>query len=87
MFVCVACNRQMRPQKNGFEFVELVPGCGVDRPYRLWSGDLWACQDCGARIIHTDPRQTPIAESYQPNFEERIQAANSTVTAKEWSRK
>lgn len=82
MFVCVTCNQQMRPQKNGFEFVEMAE----DRPYRLWSGDLWACQKCGQRIVYTDARQQPIAESYQPNFAERVAASNSRIIAKEWTR-
>lgn len=83
MFVCVKCNQQMRPKKNGFEFVELI-GSVVQSPYKLWSGDLWECQACGQQIIYTDPRQSPIAEHFQDTFAERC--AEVTVGAKEWSR-
>jgi hypothetical protein len=81
MFVCVQCNRQMRPKKNGYEFIELAG----DRPYKLWSGDLWECQECGQQIVHTDPRQSPLAEHYQPIFDDL--STGVTTTAKEWSRK
>ena len=86
MFVCVKCNRQMRPKKNGFEFIEMarLVSAGRQEPYKVWSGDLWECQECGLQIVHTDSRQSPIAEHYQPDFEKRC--SGLTVTAKEWSR-
>ena len=87
MFVCVNCNRQMRPKKNGFEFVELarMHGHSQDQsPYKVWSGDLWECQDCGQKIVYTDPRQQPISEHYQAGFADI--ASRLDVSAKEWSR-
>jgi hypothetical protein len=97
MFVCVKCNRQMRPKKNGFEFVELIaaqeprgPGgfnwkpTNEFHPHALWSGDLWECQDCGNQVVYTDIRQVPITSSYQPNFAER--SSKATVAAKPYTR-
>jgi hypothetical protein len=77
----------MRPKKNSFEFVELARMSGKSEeqtPYKLWSGDLWECQDCGIEIIYTDHRQSPIAEHYEGTFQ--VRAAKVTVRAKEWSR-
>jgi len=88
MIVCVKCNRQMRPKKNGFEFVELARMNSFDddqSPYKVWSGDLWECQDCGQQIIHTDPRQQPISEHFKTDFDDHLRGL--TVGAKEWSRK
>lgn len=87
MFVCVQCNRQMRPKKNGFEFLEMARMGGQSAeqaPYKLWMGDLWECQDCGNQIVYTDARQSPIAEHFQPGFAKRCEEV--TVSAAEWSR-
>jgi len=87
VFVCVQCNRQMRPKKNGFEFLEMARMNGQSAeqsPYKLWSGDLWECQDCGNQIVYTDARQAPIAEHFQPGFAERCEEV--AVSAAEWSR-
>jgi hypothetical protein len=84
MFVCVQCNRQMRPKKNGFEFLEMAKmgqGYGSNPvPYRLWSGDLWECQDCGQEIVYTNPRQMPIAEHFQDGFAERCEKVGVSAT-------
>ena len=71
VFVCVQCNRQMRPKKNGFEFLEMAQMNGQSAeqsPYKLWMGDLWECQDCGQQIVYTDAGQTPIAEHFHLDF-------------------
>lgn len=87
MFVCVQCNRQMRPKKNGFEFLEMarMEYDGNPVPYKLWSGDLWECKGCGTEIVYTDVRQSPIAEHYQPGFTERCEGV--AVRATEWTRR
>jgi Zn-finger protein len=73
----------MRPAKNGFEFVETTEDA---KPYKLWHGDLWECQDCGIQVIHTDSRQQPIAEHYQAIFTDLTQGME-LATARPWSRK
>lgn len=77
--VCRPCQRFFRPKKNGFAFVEGMP-IGPDRPlpgtqepekwkpYKLWMGDLWHCQGCGAEIV-VGVAPEPLAEHYQPDFE------------------
>jgi len=40
-------------------------------PYRLWFGDLWECEGCHAQIV-VGVAQQPMAEHYQPQFEEVV---------------
>lgn len=81
--ICTACQQFFRPENNGHFFLEGMPTeNGAPRgltapekwkPYKLWSGDLWKCHGCGAEIIVGVGRQ-PIAEHYQPDFSETLQA-------------
>lgn len=59
--ICVKCHRFFRPKKTGYYFIEGMP-VGTDVkpgnaepdkwiPYKIWCGDLWECQGCGATII------------------------------------
>lgn len=82
MLICANCNRMMRPKKNGVEFIELAQ----DRPYRLWSSDMWECQDCGTTVLYASPLQRPIAESFQPDFVAKVRSYDPQFQAKEWSR-
>ena len=94
MIVCVKCSRQMRPKQNGVEVTDLLRrvdefGNEDYRPYKVWQSDLWECQDCGQVVAHIADvairfPQQPIAEHYQPGFEER--AFKTEVKAKEWTR-
>ena len=79
MFVCAKCNRTMRPKRNGVCFVEMAG----THPYKLWMADLWECQDCGATILHTDPRQQPIAEHFEEDFAVKAKAYTPQYYAKE----
>lgn len=45
-------------------------------PYKLWTGDLWECQGCGARILSGFGRE-PIAEHYQPDFAQHVANLNA----------
>ncbi len=40
-------------------------------PYKLWFGDLWRCEGCGAEIV-VGVAGRPMAEHYQPGFSELI---------------
>ena len=40
-------------------------------PYKLWVGDLYECEGCGAKIVSGFGR-APIAEHYQPDFAEKV---------------
>lgn len=82
MIVCAKCNRAMRPKKNGVAFIEMAE----DRPYKLWSADLWECQDCLAQVLYTAPMQQPIAEHYQEQFSAKLNTYSPQYHAKEWKR-
>jgi len=81
--VCVPCQRFFRPKKNGFYFIEAAPDGnhappGTEaperwHPYKLWAGDLYECEGCGAQIVSGFGRG-PIAEHYQPDFAETVKA-------------
>lgn len=80
--ICVPCKRFFRPKKNGYYFLEGMPkwpnrpkpGLAEPEkwePYKLWVGDIWECQGCGATIIAGTPH-SPIAEHYQLNFKDQV---------------
>lgn len=90
--ICVPCERYMRPKKNGVWFVEGMPSenCAAPgkaeadkwRPYKLWSGDLWACPDCGAEII-VGVGWEPLREHYMPDFAEKVEAVGAELLVKD----
>lgn len=86
MIICTKCHRQMRPKKNGVDVIEQANNKGVYWGYKLWEADLWECQDCGITVLYVGDQngQQPIAEHYQPEFEQRC--AGVEHRAKEWSR-
>lgn len=74
--ICVPCQRFFRCKKNDFPFIEGMPRDGAEpgtaepekwSPYKLWLGDKWECEGCGAVIVVGVARQ-PMAEHYQPDF-------------------
>ena len=81
--VCVPCRRFFRAKKNGFYFIEAAPKAGEERalpgtaeperwePYKVWVGDLWECEGCGARILSGFGRNA-IAEHYEPDFADQV---------------
>lgn len=48
------------------------------RPYKLWAGDKWECEGCGAQIV-VGVAQRPIAEHYQPEFAKYATASQLQV--------
>jgi len=87
--ICVACQRFYRAKKNGFFFIEAMPtvsdapaGTAAPeawKPYKLWSGDLWECKGCGHQLV-SGAGSEPIAEHYQPKFEDDVRAYNPSLT-------
>ena len=77
--VCLPCRRFFRMRKAGFCFVEGMPRSGSLRPapglaepdkwqpYKVWVGDRWECEGCGA-VILTGFGFQPLAELYQDDF-------------------
>jgi hypothetical protein len=81
--ICVPCQRFFRCKQNGFYFIEAMPVNGTRPlpgtsepehwiPYKVWAGDRWECEGCGAVIV-SGVGNGPIAEHYQPNFAENIE--------------
>jgi hypothetical protein len=71
----------------GFCFIESMPKFAKAAPgtlepdnwmpYKLWSGDLWACEGCGHEIISGTGR-LPIAEHYQTDFAATVERLNAS---------
>jgi hypothetical protein len=80
--ICVPCQRFFRPKKNGYYFIEGMPTGIRDpepgtvdpthwAPYKVWVGDLWECEGCGAQIVSGVSRE-PLGEHYQDGFAELV---------------
>lgn len=63
-YICVKCEREMRPKKNGIIVEE---HSDHDKPYKIWEADLWACLHCGIEII-AGFGQNPAAEHYMEGY-------------------
>lgn len=73
--VCAPCQRFFRCEKTGYYFIEAMPVAGVDRPepgtvspehwtpYKVWVGDLWRCEGCGAQVV-VGVARSPLSEHY-----------------------
>lgn len=90
--ICVPCERFFRPKQNGVAFVEGMPlrprvlrgkrESESWKPYKLWSGDLWECPDCGTQTI-IGVGQNPIGEHFQEDFEANIRITGATLIVKD----
>lgn len=85
--VCVPCQRFFRMKKSGFYFTEGMP-VGTTRgttralpgtaeperwkPYKVWSGDRWECEGCGASIL-SGFGASPVAVQHESGFRETIE--------------
>lgn len=81
--ICVPCQRFFRIRKNGYYFIEAMPRAGLKdpmpgdlhpeqwEPYKLWAGDLWECEGCGAQIV-SGVGQEPLVEHYMDEFQEKV---------------
>jgi hypothetical protein len=82
--VCVPCQRFFRCEKNGYWLTEGMPNgrhsytlptpIGKEaaefwQPYKLWVGDKWRCEGCGAEIV-VGVAGGPVSEHYKPEFNE-----------------
>jgi len=83
MIVCMNCQRQMRPKKNGFPIIETIEG---GSPYKLFDSDLWECQDCGITVAFISPAQQPISEYWKPDFQKTCNSFAAEAKAKPWTR-
>jgi hypothetical protein len=71
--ICWPCQREMQPKTNGVYIIEhakAIPG-----PYKIWLADLWHCAGCGAKVALVTALTPPIAEHWQPEFKQVLEAA------------
>ena len=47
---CVECQTALRPEVTGAYLLETAGK--EQRPYKLWSCDIWKCPECGKEIAH-----------------------------------
>lgn len=47
MPVCVTCQKEYRPEKNGITAIEMASF----GPYKIWAADLLKCPKCGHLVI------------------------------------
>lgn len=93
--ICVPCERFMRCKRSGYYFLEGKPhGGSVEwdgrygknsqgwTPYKLWAGDLFECDGCGASAI-AGVGQTRIAEHYEPDFAETVRRLGAVLLVKD----
>lgn len=79
--ICMKCGLFFRPKKTGFYFVEGKPKTNSSPKgaaaaehwtnYKLWCGDVWSCDGCGAEII-VGTGHRPVSEDWHPDFEKKI---------------
>lgn len=67
MLVCRPCGRFYRILKNGVPVEETMPRGDGWAPYKLWVGDLYKCEGCGAEVIAGFARE-PVAEHYMESY-------------------
>ena len=48
------------------------------KPYKIWMGDLWECNGCGAEIIVGVGRHS-VSEHYYHNFKAMIEKLNARI--------
>lgn len=74
--ICVPCQRFFRCVKTGFYFTEgmpigkALPGTAEPekwKPYKLWAGDKFKCEGCGAEIV-TGFGSGPIRGHFEKDF-------------------
>ncbi len=61
--ICVKCELEMKPYKTG-AFVEEMAGI---QPYKVWAGDAFKCEQCGATIV-TRFGLSPCAQHFEDKY-------------------
>lgn len=68
--VCVKCEVELRPEKNGVIVAELMQH--NTKIYKLWSADLWKCPKCGIEVVLGFGRQAFI-EHFEGEIDAKLQ--------------
>lgn len=71
--VCVKCETELRPEKNGVGLLDYYrPSDEVEpKPYQIWDADLWKCPVCGIEIV-VGFGDNPIDAHYNESFAKTI---------------
>lgn len=73
--ILCGCGRFLRVKQNSVTVEELLE---TGEPYKLWSADLFACEDCGAETIAGFGR-APLAEHYQTDRYEALRSSRGPI--------
>ena len=71
--VCVKCNCELRPEKNGVGVLDMYRPLDSDKeePYELYDADLWKCPQCGLEVVGGFGNGA-ISAHYKPDFQRMI---------------
>jgi len=72
--VCVKCNVEFRPEKNGIIVAEMFQKNTAI--YKLWSADLWKCPVCGVEVV-AGFAMDPFAEHYETDLKSIVSEAKA----------
>jgi hypothetical protein len=67
--VCLKCQIEMRPTRNGVKVVSMA----TYGPTEIRSADIWGCPGCGVEVLFGFA-QDPEMSVYDPGFEERLRS-------------
>lgn len=69
--VCVQCQAELTPLKNGVIVVEMMWQGSRPAPYKIWQADLWKCARCDTRIV-AGFAEKPLAVNHEPGFSDYL---------------
>lgn len=73
--ICIPCSRRMTAKKNGVAVIEYFD-MSHKEAYKIWSADLFQCDDCGLTAVNGFSPQ-PYAEEFHSNFLEEVEKAKA----------
>ena len=75
--ICVKCELEMRPKKNGITVEEMAAAVGS---YRLVMADLWACPQCSFEVV-TGRAINPLAEHFEDRYRAELAMHEDLIRA------
>jgi hypothetical protein len=77
--VCVQCQRELYPEKNGFKVVEMASF----GPYQVWDSDKWKCPTCGIEVAAGFPI-FPYLEHFEEGFQAELERIRDSKRLIDW---
>jgi hypothetical protein len=71
--VCVECQVELRPKKNGVGCLDYFKVNGVPKKCQIWDADLWECPECHYQIVNGFGRD-PIDALYTESFPKTVES-------------